>query len=113
MNSFVKFIILVLSLSLLTSCGASYTDGEDKVEFIMKAQLLSIGEKLEVEVTEAEYASGIFHIIISSDTEFYSAKGDRIEPSELAVGDILTITYSGQVMMSYPPQTVALRITVE
>ena len=113
MRSFVRFIILLLSLSLLTSCGVTETEEDNgKVEFIMKAELLSLGEKLEVNVTEAEYASGIFHIIISPDTEIFSASGERIDAAGLSRGDLLTITYSGQVMMSYPPQTVALKITV-
>ena len=124
MKSFLKVIIIFLLVSSLVSCDDkkgnlndtntdinNEEDGET-LEFIMKAELLSIGEKLEVNITEAEYASGIFHIIISDVTEIYDASGTKIERSDLSVGSILTISYSGQIMMSYPPQTVARKIYV-
>lgn len=101
-------------LSLLSSCSAQDKNVEDyeMTNFTMKAELLAVNEKLEVDVIEAEYASGIFHIIVTESTEIYDSHGKEIEKSDLTVGSILTIDYSGQVMMSYPPQTVALVIRV-
>lgn len=127
-----KFILLLIVILMLVSCGASDTESGDggDVEngdgggdidegkwdrvspFTMKAELLEVNDNLSVNVIEAEYASGIFHIIISDTTEIYGRSGEKIGKTDLQVGNILTITYSGQVMMSYPPQTVALKITV-
>ena len=115
MKSLAKFILLILSLSLLTSCGVTDTEKEDGGavnEFTMKAKLLANEEKLEVDVIEAEYASGNFHIIVPEETDIYGSDGEKIKKSDLKVGDLITISYSGQIMMSYPPQTVALKIRV-
>ena len=109
MKSFSKFVLLLLTLSLLTACAES----RDETTFTMEAKLLSVGEKLEVEVTKSEYSSGIFHIIISDKTKIYDKDGTEVEKSKLPINSIISIIYSGQIMMSYPPQTVAIKITVK
>ena len=106
-----KLICIALILSTLLLISACATE-EESMDFKMTATLLAVGEKLEVNVTEAEYASGIHLIIVGSATEIYGADGDRISKDLLCVGDELEIYYSGQVMMSYPPQVAALKIRV-
>ena len=132
MKALLKIIPLLLILSLLFSCTTSggseetgdsdATENEDaegsnsnkeNTEFTMKAKILRLGEKLEVEIIESEYSSGIFHIILSDKTEIYNSDGVKIDKSDLTVDDVIVIVYSGQIMMSYPAQTVAIKITVE
>lgn len=79
----------------------------------MVAKITDLGEKIAVDVIESEYTSGIHWVIIASGTEFFDKNGNAIERSDLKVGDTVEILYSGQVMMSYPPQIVAARITVQ
>ncbi len=99
----------MICLSVLCSCSAG---GGGEPKFEMKATVTALGEKLEVNVTEAEYAEGIYWIIISENTEILNSKGEKISREEIAVGDELKITYNGQVMMSYPPQVVARKIEI-
>ena len=108
MKTFINILLLLLGASLLCSCGTEPTSEEQK--FTMTATVLNVGEKLEVEVKEAEYASGIFFIIISDSTEIIDFNGNLISKADLKSEDTIRITYSGQIMMSYPPQTVAIKI---
>ena len=44
---------------------------------------------------------------------YLDKNGNRTVKAFLKVGDTVEITYGGQVMMSYPPQIVALKIQVK
>ena len=107
MKKIIGFVIIMICLSSLFSCEEA---GDPK--FTMKADVIELSEKILVDVTEAEYAEGEFLIIISDRTEIYDARGKKVSRDEISVGDKLIITYNGQVMMSYPPQVVALKIRV-
>ena len=96
----------MICISLLFSCS----EGGADTEFKMKATVTALGEKLEVDVTEAEYAEGTYWIIVSDTTEILNGEGKKIIRDEISVGDEITITYNGQVMMSLPPQVAALKI---
>ena len=80
-------------------------------DFKMTAKVTELGEKIAVEVIESEYTFGI-HWVITTASKYYDAEGNEISRSDIKVGDTVEILYSGQVMMSYPPQIVAARITV-
>ena len=123
MKNIIKIAIMVLTLSLLCSCSASGGnnvgggndgggDGESGPEFVIKAKVNAVGEKIEVDVIEGEYASGIYWVITSEQTEFLGKDGGKITKQDIKAGDTLEIVYNGQVMMSYPPQIVARKITV-
>ena len=121
-----KNIILILLLLSLSSCSLlnngnsesddekSETDNGEKPgsDFKMTAEITELGDKISVNVTDSEYASGIYWVITASATEYFDKNGDKIKRSDLKIGDTVEILYSGQVMMSYPPQIVAARITV-
>lgn len=80
----------------------------------MTAKIIAIGDKIEVEVIEGDYGvSGAFWIITGPDTQFCNSEGNKITRSSLNANDIIEIEYSGQVMMSYPPQVYAKAITVK
>jgi hypothetical protein len=76
----------------------------------MLARVKSLEEKIEVEVISAKYASGIYWVLTSPATRILDEKGNIIKKADLKVGDTVKIIYNGQVMMSYPPQIVALDI---
>ena len=115
MKRILNGIILLLTVSILFSCGK---DGNDEVidenagGFAMQAVIQRIDDKIEVDVTEAEYADGIYWIVTSDSTAYYNDGGKAIKRSDLAVGDKVEIRYNGQVMMSYPPQVVATSIKI-
>ena len=85
----------------------------EQVSVVMEATVTALGERILVEVTKSEYTSGPHLVIINERTVIKNANGNRINASDIRMGDCLTIVYSGQVMLSYPPQIVALSIAVK
>lgn len=112
MKKYITVAAFVLLACLLFACSG---DGGENVEGVkMIALIKNIDDKIEVEVIEGEYgASGIFWVNVGSDTIYLDKNGNRTMKALLKVGDTVEITYGGQVMMSYPPQIVALKIQVK
>lgn len=106
-------LVAVLALSLF-SCQYNETENDYMNSVKMTATIVSIGEKIEVEVIENENGmTGIFWVHFSSDTIFLDENGSKISLLSLGVGNEIIITYSGQVMMSYPPQIAAQKIQLK
>ena len=116
MRKTLKIILLIASLSVLSSCFAKNREDSGKIPDIdgvkMRAKIKNIDEKIEVDVIESEYTSGPHLVITFEETEFLNKSGEKIEKSDLQIGDTVEIIYGGQVMMSYPPQIVAKRIVI-
>ncbi len=131
MKGMIYTAAIILLLSTLVSCGALKSDDRNSTptpdneqkggaemhnnineRVSMRAVIRAIDERLEVEVTLSEYTSGIHWVIIHDSTAYYAADGSAITRADLQVGDEVEIYYNGQVMLSYPPQIVAHRITV-
>ncbi len=121
-------ILLLLSILTLASChagqggsdgaqgdrgGSHIADGEIGSSVSMLAKIDKLGEKLEVSVLESEYTFGTHWVITPDATKYYGKDGSPISRDDLKVGDTVEILYSGQVMMSLPPQIVAARISVK
>ena len=107
MQKLFRYMLLALVLPCLLATGCS--ENEESVK--MTARVTAIGDKIEVEVIESEYTSGPYHVITSGDTVFQK-NGIKIDRDGIKVGDTVEIYYSGQVMLSYPPQIVAHKIAV-
>ena len=96
----------------INSGNENMTNGAES--FVMTATVVSTDELLEVDVVSAPHGNtGRFWVRVSENTSFTSSSGESISLSDVQVGDIIEITYSGQVMMSYPPQIIAISITVK
>lgn len=115
----IRILALLLAVGTLSACGSQGEDGkgEEKTEDNMKnyemyAEIINTGEKIEVNVYEAEYAEGIYWLNTDEKTAIKDRDGNKISISELKAGDKIKITYSGQVMMSYPPQVYAIGIEI-
>lgn len=116
MKKYIAIVAIALLACVMLAC-ASCKEVEEvgSVEGVkMTAVIKSLNENIEVEVIEGEYgASGIYWVKLGTDATIVNQNGVRIAKSSLNVGDIIEITYSGQVMLSYPPQIVALQIQVK
>ena len=118
MKRLLKTLVLLLALTSLTSCGISGGGttglGKDPVEGVkMTAKVTEVTDRLGVEVLESEYAFGPYLVHMGEKVKICSKSGEIISLSDIKEGDTVEITYSGQVMMSYPPQIVALQIVVK
>ena len=113
MKAKIKISAVILSAVLGAGLASGCSAGRGE-EFIMRAQITEkVAEELLVEVIEAPHGNtGPFFVIISDDTPTFNSQGDKIPLGELAVGDVIEITYGGQVMMSYPPKIAARKIVV-
>ncbi len=110
------FNIIIVALALIALCGCeSFNPIESRPAEGPKmiAEIVAIGEKIEVEVIEGEYgAVGIYWVITGEGTVYETEDGKSISADSLEVGDRIEIIYNGQVMMSYPPQIVAKKIVL-
>ena len=113
MKKYIVLVVFALLACLLFACTVN--GGNKEVEGVkMTAIIKNIDDKIEVEVVEGEYgASGIYWVNVGSDAVILDKNGNRTIKTFLKVGDTVEIIYSGQVMMSYPPQIVALKIQVK
>ncbi|MBE6581536.1 MAG: hypothetical protein E7650_08015 [Ruminococcaceae bacterium] len=112
MKKILLALLLLCSLFALVACDEDEEQTPDgRVEMI--ATVKSMGEKIEVDVLESEYASGIYLVITGEQTTYLDSDGNALSRTDLSVGDTVKIQYSGQVMMSLPPQIVALKIILQ
>ena len=112
MKKIIAFLLL-LSLFALAAAACEEAENEDTPtddRFVMSATVTELGDKILVEVTESEYATGAYLVILSDTVSLTDKKGKEIGRDDIAVGDTVKITYTGQVTMSIPPQIIALKI---
>ena len=109
-----RAILALLSITMLLSCtkDSGTHVQNDTPEFILKASVVELGEKLLIDVYEGEYASGEYLVIIPDFISITDNNGKNLTRGDIKVGDTLEIIYNGQVMMSYPAQIVARKIKV-
>jgi hypothetical protein len=106
-KKYTRLLLLALALPLMLSMSpAPKLDG--RVSMI--ARITEMGERITVEVIESPYTSGTHIVHTPPETVYLGENGEPISRDALAVGDIVCIRYSGQVMLSYPPQIVAAEI---
>ncbi len=120
MKRIVSLILIFALLSLsLFGCSAE-TDGEmgedgtggDAVPFVFRGTVFEVAELLGVEMEETQYSFGPYHVITGEDTTYFDAKGEKTTRDAIKVGSVIEITFSGQVMMSYPPKISARSIQI-
>jgi len=104
-------------IDILAQNGENLNEDADenqmKEKFILKAIVKKVEiDRIEVEVIESNYAFGIYWILTSDSTKYYNENNSVIMRSNIKVGDTVEISYSGQTMLSYPPQVVAYSISI-
>ena len=83
-------------------------------EFVLKATVNGFEGtgRLSVEIVESDYAFGTYIVLVGEDTVCVDSNGNSVGVEQINSGDMVKITYGGQVMMSYPPQIAARKIVV-
>ena len=101
-------IVLTILISIFTLGGCKKMENS---KVYMEARILEVNETLLVSVTKSDYAFGdyILHI---GNCKIYNNDGKQISKDELSVGNNIKVEYSGQVMLSIPPQVVAHKIAI-
>lgn len=80
-------------------------------EVVFRGQVTSIDKReIQMEIVDSEIAFGLYRVLTSDATRYFDENGEHILRSELQVGDVIEVVFSGQVMQSYPPQIAAKRI---
>ena len=80
-------------------------------EVVFRGQVTSIDKReIQMEIVDSEIAFGLYRVLTSDSTRYFDENGENILRSELQVGDVIEVVFSGQVMQSYPPQIAAKRI---
>ena len=115
---------MIISLSLLVGCTGNKDEGksdpsngtltDSAAYYKIKATVNSVsGDELEVTATEdSEGSFGVYRILTSAETKYEGRDGEGITLSDINEGDIILISYNGQVMRSLPPQVVAIKIQI-
>ena len=104
-------IVILVCLLLLVSCREE--EGKVNTDFCLTAIVQDVGEHIQVEVVESDYAYGVYWVLTSKATVYRDSTGKSIARDDLTSGDRVQIYYGGQVMMSYPPQIVAGKIVLQ
>ena len=121
-------LILVLTLALLISCTPNenkseeeggdaigkpvpHSDGgDDEERFYLVGEVTALRDCIEINVIEGEYAYGIYWVLASDETNIFDQNGNQIALDNIKIGDTVEVIYTGQVMLSYPPQIVPIEV---
>lgn len=116
MKKCIKYLVLaVVVLITMSSCWlVKGDDGVDNINTKVKmiAQILELDNNILVQIKESEYASGNCILNVGSQTKYYNKNGKEIPFSDLQIGDIIQVSYSGQMTLSIPPQVFAYVINI-
>lgn len=84
-------------------------------EFFYRGIVKSVDARkyIEIEIIDSQVAFGIYQALVDSGTLFFNAEGDVIDRADIKVGDTVEVIFSGQVMLSFPPQIYAQKIILK
>ncbi len=80
--------------------------------FVFRGTVFEVAELLGVEMEETDYSFGPYHVITSEETTYFDESGNPTSRDAIKIGSVIEITFSGQVMMSYPPKISAKSIKI-
>lgn len=111
MKKLISVILVAASVLLMFSCGGTDPDVTNEYKLRGVVELVA-RDYIEIRITEAQYASGTYRVLINKATKIYGKDGKSASAASIRLEDTVTVTYNGQVMRSMPPQVVATRISV-
>ena len=98
-----------------TNGNAHSNEISDDDYTLYKGKILSNDSEryIEVEIVDSQIAFGKYIVLVDSGTVYQNSEGKSISRDDLKVDDVIEISFSGQVMMSLPPQIYAHKITLK
>lgn len=111
--------ILVMMLFAIGCQPAENNNGIEeknaKGEYVFKGEVTNVSEKkyIVMEIIDSDIAFGTYHVLVGVTTTFFHMDDSAASRDEIKVGDIIEVAFSGQVMMSYPPQIYAQKIYIQ
>lgn len=102
----------VIALSLIILCFSLAGCGEKSPEHTMKGTVNAIGNHIDFTVIENSYVSGVFWALTDDNTVYIFEGGEAATRDDISEGTVITVEYSGQIMMSYPGQIYAKRVII-
>ena len=83
-------------------------------EVVYRGRVTKLGDnrEMEMEIVDSTIAFGPYRVLIGDSTTFYGVDGEEITREDIKLNDVIEVVFSGQVMMSYPPQIAAKRVYV-
>ena len=108
-------LLIMLSAFLLISCEHNNTDDETIPVggTKMSGVVTDVGDRIAILVSEGAYKDQPIHVLINSNTSFLNKNGNKTTKDSINIGDKIDVTFSGQVMMSYPGQISAIKIEIK
>ena len=108
----IKGIIIALTSFLLLAGCADRTGAESEYRFraVVKA-VTDDGIEATVSLEDGVHF-GEYRILTGDNTQYCSTDGKSVARESIEQGDVIEVTYNGQVMRSFPPQVVATKIIV-
>ena len=132
MNKGILALAIIITLLFAVGCnnGAGGNDGfinedgdivrgvEEKNEngkFVFYGRVISNESRgyIEVEIVDSQIAFGTYHLLVDDGTVYLDSEGQTINREDIKVDSKIEIVFSGQVMMSLPPQIYAQKIILE
>ena len=104
-------IMAIASLFLLAGCAGSAGASSGTVSFTAVVNSVSDGV-IDATVNDDGVHFGEYRILVSVVTRYYHSDGTGGSLKEIETGDIIEVTYNGQVMRSFPPQVAAIKIVI-
>lgn len=83
--------------------------------FLYKGKIVSNENSryIEVEIIDSQIAFGKYLVLVDAATVYQDSESNEITRDDLKVDDVIEISFSGQVMMSLPPQIYAQKIILK
>ena len=84
-------------------------------EFFFRGVVKSVDNKyyISMEIIDSNVAFGIYHVNVDNGTKYFNSEGNGISRDDIKVGDTIEVIFSGQVMLSMPPQIYAQKIILK
>ena len=84
-------------------------------EFFYRGIVTAVDNKyyIAMEIVDSNVAFGVYHVLVGDQTVFINSDGATISRDQIKVGDTIEVVFSGQVMLSMPPQIAAQKIILK